>query len=176
MIEASKSREAVLDQIKRQHSSISYRIALLGASAGDEVIFYEHDHSPTASSVLQDQAGNPTRQVRCRMETLDSVLAQERMPNPGFIKVDVQGYELEVLKGAPQALAHAQAVLLEVSLIDLYKGNPLLHDVVPFMHQRNFQAYDICTLMRRPLDQALIQIDMIFIKRDSPLLSQKIYG
>jgi hypothetical protein len=80
-----------------------------------------------------------------------------------------------VLKGAPNFLKHAQAILLEVSLMDMYQKNPLLHEVVAFLLANNFVAYDICALMRRPLDLALIQADMIFVPRNSPLLKSKLY-
>ncbi len=62
---------------------------------------------------------------------------------------------------------------MEVSLIELYKGNPLLHEVIAFMHERGFLCYDIPTLMRRPKDRTLWQVDMIFVKASSPLVKDK---
>ena len=62
---------------------------------------------------------------------------------------------------------------MEVSLIELYQGNPLLHDVTKFMEAHHFLAYDISTLVRRPLDQALCQVDIIFARKDSFLFNAK---
>jgi hypothetical protein len=92
------------------------------------------------------------------------------------MKLDVQGYELEALKGATNCLKTAQAVLMEVSLIDMYQNNPILHDVTAFMHERGFIAYDFCALMRRPLDLALAQVDIIFVPKSSALIQNKEYG
>jgi len=58
----------------------------------------------------------------------------------------------------------------------MYHNNPLLHEVTAFLHQHGFVAYDICGLMRRPLDMALAQVDMLFVPEQSPLRACKHYG
>lgn len=177
MVEAQEGSRPDLEAVKRRlGAGVDYHIALLGAKNGENVVFNEISEAPTASSVLTDWGNSSTRKVSCATQTLDTILAQAGIPEPELMKLDVQGYELEVLKGAPNFLKHAQAILLEVSLIDLYQKNPLLHDVVAFMLANNFVAYDICTIMRRPLDLALIQADMIFVPKNSPYLKNKLYG
>jgi hypothetical protein len=64
-------------------------------------------------------------------------------------------------------------VLAEVNLLDLHKNVPLLADLVGWMSERGWVAYDICGLTRRPLDHALWQADMIFVPSDSPLRADK---
>ncbi|MEO6981194.1 MAG: FkbM family methyltransferase, partial [Mucilaginibacter sp.] len=87
--------------------------------------------------------------------------------------IDTQGYELEILKGGEKTLAHAEFVLLEVSFLDIYINCPLITDTVSFMKQRGFVVYDICTLMKRPLDNALFQADFLFVKEDSVFRKNK---
>ncbi len=106
-------------------------------------------------------------------KTVDTLLKENNFPYPQFLKVDVQSHELEVLKGAEKTLEHAEICLLEVSLMDKGDNRPLLFDVVNFMDSRNFNAYDISQLIKRPFDQALFQIDMFFVKKDSFLLEDK---
>jgi FkbM family methyltransferase len=174
MIEAQDSLRPVLQKVSDENPGrTSYRITLLGPECRENVEFHEYENAPTASSVLADQAGTPSRLQRRKMETLDGVLAQISFRQPQLLKLDVQGYELEVLKGGSQALAAAEAVVMEVSLIDLYENSPLIHDVLAFMHDRDFLAYDIPSLIRRSSDQALCQIDMIFLKKSSPLIQLK---
>jgi FkbM family methyltransferase len=174
MLEAQESQREALEQVKGPNgSSVKYRIALLGAENRDGVFFNVCDLAPTASSVLPAQGGAPPRLVKCKMETLDSLLSSEGFRKPDFIKIDVQGYELEVLKGGGEALAAAEAVVMEVSLLELYKGSPLMREVIMFMQERGFQCYDIPVLMRRPSDRVLWQVDMIFVKAGSPLLKDK---
>ncbi len=174
MLEAQESQREILEQVKsRNGSRVDYRIALLGPENRDGVDFHHYDIAPTGASVLVAQAGAPARAVKRKMETLDSVLRQQGFRQPEFIKIDVQGYELEVLRGGRETLNAAEAIVMEVSLLELYKGNPLLHEVVAFMHERGFLCYDIPTLMRRPKDRTLWQVDMIFVKASSPLVKDK---
>jgi len=65
--------------------------------------------------------------------------------------------------------------LLEVNLLEIYEGAPLLHEALCFMAAEGFRAYDVCTLYRRPLDHALWQMDMIFVRSDSSLVAFKRY-
>ena len=143
---------------------------LLGPSEGT-VEFYESMHN---SSVLKD---GPDRQrgrtVTAPMTTLDTLVQKLQLPDPDLIKLDLQGFELECLKGAARCLAHAEAVLLEVSLIPIYEGMPLMGDVVPFMSDHGFRLYDISGLWHRPLDGALAQGDFLFIAKRSKLLADR---
>ena len=143
---------------------------LLGPSEGT-VEFYESAHN---SSLLKDGPdGARGRRVSAPMTTLDALVQQLGLPDPDLIKLDLQGFELECLKGATRCLAHAEAVLLEVSLIPIYDGMPLIADVVPFMSERGFRLYDISGLWHRPLDGALVQGDFLFVANRSKLVSDR---
>jgi FkbM family methyltransferase len=72
------------------------------------------------------------------VDTLDSVLAKENMPSPHHIKMDVQGWELEILKGASRALESTLAARLEISFMALYEDQPLFADVDRFMREKGF--------------------------------------
>lgn len=144
---------------------------LLGAAEGN-VAFYQHPSHGDQSSVLPaaGRAG-AVSPVAAPMTTLDRLVAKLGLPDPDLIKLDLQGYELECLKGASRCLAHAEAVLLEVSFIEIYRGMPLIGAVVPFMSERGFRVYDVPSLWHRPLDGALAQGDFLFVAERSQLLS-----
>jgi FkbM family methyltransferase len=177
MLEAQESKAPALDKIGRAHpGKISHRIALLGPENRDSVPFNECDNAPTGSSVLAFTSREPLKfhVVQRRMEALDSVLASTGLARPDFLKLDVQGFELEILKGAPNALATAEAVLLELSTIAQYEAAPLFHEVVAFMNSQGYHVFDICTLMRQRTENTLVQVDVIFVKVTSPLFTKAI--
>jgi FkbM family methyltransferase len=144
--------------------------ALLGAKVKNAVPFHEME---TASSVLEEHIPQTAPIRAFPMQTIDEVVSSKTAAVPDFLKLDVQGYELEVLKGAQDTLPRVSAVLAEVNLIDIHKGAPLLDELVLFMRDMGFLTYDICGLARRPLDRALWQADFIFVPRNSFLRSDK---
>jgi FkbM family methyltransferase len=167
-IEPRDNAQAALKARAAKVQGMTVAQTLLGPSEGT-VDFYESMHN---SSVLADgpDRGGGTK-VSAPMTTLDALVQKLGLPDPDLIKLDLQGYELEALKGASRCLAHAEAVLLEVSLIPLYDRMPLIGDVVPFMTERGFRLYDITGLWHRPLDGALAQGDFLFIANRSKLFA-----
>jgi FkbM family methyltransferase len=141
---------------------------LLGARDGEQVSFHVME---SGSSVLAERSGVPRTMETRTLRTLDALLGSPE--GPVLLKIDAQGYELRILEGAPKLLARAEAVLLEVALIEINEGAPLLHDVVAFMKAREFVAYDVLEIHRRPLDGALNQVDVLFVREQSALIADK---
>ncbi len=169
MIEGQKLKEPALVKVKNIYNDVNYKIALLGATeATVNFNIYE-----SASSVLVEHFDTEAKTEQRNLLTLDKLLEKNDYYKPDFIKIDTQGYELEILKGGEKTLAHAEFVLLEVSLLDIYVNSPLVIDVLNFMKERGFVLYDICTLMKRPLDNALFQSDFLFVKENSRFRNNK---
>jgi hypothetical protein len=134
----------------------------LGA-APTEVRFNKYE---TASSVLSENNMTNAEIESRKLTTLDTIVDQKAIDGSVLIKIDTQGYELEILKGATQFLQKADVVLLEVSLLNIYIDSPLVDEVMFFMKEKGFYLYDICSIIRRPLDGALYQSDFIFVTKN----------
>jgi FkbM family methyltransferase len=52
--------------------------------------------------------------------------------------IDVQGYELEVLKGANKSLAYIDEITVEVNVAELYEGIPMLRDIDEYLNREGF--------------------------------------
>lgn len=144
---------------------------LLGADERPSVLLHEAE---TASSVLVEHVDTSHPAVAHPMRSVDRVLQDDFAGRRlDLLKLDVQGYELEVLRGAEGALQGVDAVLAEVNLLDIHADVPLFADVTAWLRDRGFVAFDICGLTRRPLDRALWQADVVFVPLDSPLRRDK---
>ncbi len=169
MIEGQTEKKAALQKIKDRYDDVEFTTKLLGAS-NKTVSFNIYQ---TASSVLTENNVTGARIEERQLHTLDQVVAGTRFSRPDLIKIDTQGYELEILKGATNTMGSAEFILLEVSFIDIYNNVPLITEVLNFMQDRGYLIYDICTLMKRPLDNALYQSDILFVKVQSKFRSDK---
>lgn len=107
--------------------------------------------------------------------TLDVVIAEKGAEGPCLLKLDVQGAELDVLRGAEELLQKTEYVILETSLFAAYDNVPLLHEVIAFMAARGFVPYDILGLLYRPLDGALCQADVCFVKESGMFRQERAY-
>lgn len=170
MIEAQSNKETILKAVTEALPDTYFHIDLLGAESGQAVTFNVNE---TVSSVWEEYKPNNFEKAERQLETLDNIINKHKLGLPNFIKLDVQGYELEILKGANKSLADVQFILCEVSLLEINKGAPLIADVINFMNNIGFVAYDICSFIRRTLDRALWQTDVLFIKKEHPLIQNK---
>ncbi|CAN5606057.1 N/A [soil metagenome] len=167
-VEPRDECQAGLAQTARDVPGVDFAATLLGDFEG-MMQLNVHD---TQSSILNNSRGEKFGETvkDYPITTLDKLIAHKKFPWPDLIKLDLQGAELQALAGATECLRRGQALLLEVSFIELQKGCPLLYDVVTFCHNAGYRVYDIPSLWHRPLDGALAQGDFLFLKHNHPLL------
>ena len=102
------------------------------------------------------------------MMTLDE-LAPIVIPPTGAIllKVDTQGYEMEVLKGATSTLRRTVALQLELSLTPLYEGAPTLLEMVSFVKDQGYELFSIIPGFHDKQSGRLLQVDGYFVRKNS---------
>ena len=163
MVEAQEQKAPFLEDSVSGHDDWSYKIALLAAETGREVSFYEME---TGSSMMSENSDVRRKESKLRTTTLDEIAAD--LPGDElFLKIDVQGAELEVLKGATETLRRAGLVQLETAFLTYNEGAPTMCEVLTFMEQRGFLPVDIAGQIR--IKRMLIQIDLLFTPRGNPL-------
>lgn len=125
-----------------------------------------HSEHLDGSSLLHEQMGKEFDGVARTVPSIrvDTVVEDNQLQGPFLVKVDVQGAELEVLDGAKNVLADTELLLLEVSLFKFLKKSPEFYEVVSYLKRLGFVVYDIYGGHRRPLDGALGQCDVAFVK------------
>jgi FkbM family methyltransferase len=150
-------------------------LAAAGEQAGEIEISVHR--APVCSSMLGDRRGDdgqPTRTVP--MRRLDEIAAEAGAVGPYVIKADVEGGELEVLKGAGALLEQTELVLLEVSLFELVPGTPQLAEVVGWMYEHGFAVADLYNGHNRLLDGSLAQIDIAFVQEHGRFRREHAYA
>jgi FkbM family methyltransferase len=169
MIEAQASKMKRLEGISQKHQNIKCYEAVISSIDGETVTFFENETASFASFQ------NIEKGVEKQTETVDTILIKTGFPSPDFIKIDIQGFELEALKGAKSALSTSEFCLLECTALNIGGAEPMLIEVLNFMDEKGFQLYDISQIMRRPFDNAMYQLDVLFIRKKSSFISKKIW-
>jgi FkbM family methyltransferase len=165
MVEAQPALLADLRAFAASTPGVHCAHALLAAEKGRKVEFHEMG---TGSSMFAEASDAPRTSRTLETDTLDAI-ASAALPGAGdlFIKIDVQGAELEVLAGAEETLSHAALVQLETAMLPYNAGAPLLPEVVGWMAERNWFPIEVSGFSR-PRNE-LVQIDLLFAPEPSAL-------
>lgn len=103
MIEGQRQKQEILLQKKKLLPNSEVKIALLGAE-NKTVDFNIYD---TASSIYKEDNETGALIEEMELQLLDDILLTTAFCKPDFIKIDTQGFELEILKGAAKTLQSA---------------------------------------------------------------------
>jgi len=125
-----------------QEAGVKYFIGVLSNESGKEVDFYQNNEAPGGNSYYRE---NPEIQPaaatlysdkyirKLKTITLDAVVSLNKYPPPDLIKMDIQGAELDVLKGAQETIKTAKHIILELQIVEYNKGAPLKDIVISYM-------------------------------------------
>ncbi|MBW4604815.1 MAG: FkbM family methyltransferase [Calothrix sp. FI2-JRJ7] len=102
---------------------------------------------------------------------LDEMVKQSAIPYPQLLKLDVQGYELEILKGATSVLKHVEVILVESWLVRGYGSKtPLLLELSQWLAQHGFFLFDFSGNYRDERG-ILVAQDCFFVKQPSSFVN-----
>jgi FkbM family methyltransferase len=98
-----------------------------------------------------------------RVVRIDDELPVDALSGPILVKLDVQGFELEALKGMPRLLARASWVYVEVSFMTLYEGQPLADEICAWLAENGFKISGVYNPTYSD-EGVSIQADLLFAR------------
>lgn len=167
MVDPLQESEAHLKQLCESSDRFHYLLCAVGDRT-DKLLMNVTTDLDGSSLLSFNRPPEPQDRVVdiCRV---DDLLAEGKLKPPQLVKMDLQGYELKALEGGKRLFETAEVFILETSLFEFMPDQPLVHEVVAYMAERNYVVFDIAGHLRRPYENDLGQVDFVFVKRDSPL-------
>lgn len=159
-------------RLENEEKAQAFGVAL--GSEGGEVTFWANDFSKASSALpmsdLHKDAFPWTAKstpIAVQVQKLDHYADQMTLAPAVMLKMDVQGYECQVLQGGLRVLERADYVLVETSFENLYEGQSSFHDVYELLTAQGFAYKGSFDQMLSPLDGAILQADALFVRVDS---------
>jgi FkbM family methyltransferase len=120
---------------------------------------------PTALHIPDFPAAEIGETVQVSVERLDDVVRASPLARaPYLLKLDVQGFELEVLHGAASILAEVAVILCEVNAESFYTGQAGFEQIYLFLREHGFKLVDIGEPIRARGTGEVLYFDVAFLK------------
>lgn len=158
------------------------KIELVKSAVGNENTNREiHIAGRITSSSILPLAADPGSKVfnkanlgQVRTETIEIVRLDDFMANDsreiGIMKIDVQGFEMEVLMGAEKTLARTSIIILEANNHEGYTGSARYYDIDSFLREHGFTLYNLFPSIVD--DGRLKEWDMIYLNNSAKCVSE----
>jgi FkbM family methyltransferase len=138
----------------------------LGSSSG--TLSFGRNPYSLASSALPVVAGDAlvkahVETITVPVTTLDEALEDIAIPPEALLKLDLQGFEAEALRGADQTLRSVSHVLLEIALRPSYEGEPTFEALLDQLRPYGFRFLRPVEILRDPSGE-IVQMDALFAR------------
>lgn len=160
--------QSVMESILIIHPNFTLHPYALGDKSTD-VVMNVFDDPVGSTSLSIDSTGLQTKEIAVKRLTIEDAIESLQIPCPQVIKIDTQGSELAILKGASNILHKVDVLLLETWLYQGYGVNtPLWTDLATWLLQFDFHLWDIADSYRNE-EGILTSMDCFFVNANSVL-------
>lgn len=153
----------------RSNKNVDIRFNAVGGE-DKNISFNIFDHAPSSSALNSTEIGKKyygkRYEIKQRVEVaqvrMDSVLDGKDID---ILKLDLQGYELEALRGCKNILNKIKIITLEIAFIEAYEGQALFGDIDLFLKENNFGLFNFSSLWHAKGGQ-LISGDALYLNKN----------
>lgn len=158
--------------LKKLKDRLGAELFNVAAGSKDGMITFNFHKDRTGSSSYDQVEGEnalDATKIEVPVMQLDTLLADRTLARPSVLKIDTQGAELDVLRGATSILEQIDIIIVEASFHEFRKGIPEIAEVIAAFNRVGFVPYEILEGHYRYVDGALAQVDVVFVPNKSVL-------
>ncbi|HVO94163.1 MAG TPA: FkbM family methyltransferase [Terriglobales bacterium] len=155
----------------QDRNTILEQIAIGAATMDSEIYVAAADDS---SSLLKpainrhDTFATNSRAVPVTVRRLDDIVEAQQITRPSLLKIDVEGYERQVLAGSESILRHVDMVYVECSYVELGESQALASEIIEFLRHKGFLLAGVFNQMSMK-NIGPVQGDFLFLRDDKKL-------
>jgi FkbM family methyltransferase len=112
------------------------------------------------------------QQVKVEVDTLDNIVKNSSFGMPQLIKIDAEGLDIEVLKGAQTLFGTTEVFLVEASVVSPAFENTV-QNVINIMDGYGYKLFEITDLNRPFEKRVLWLVELMFVKKGGQIDSNK---
>lgn len=147
-----------------RNTGLDFFIELLSDEVGKEVDFYDSTASGE-SYYKENTIWNINYTPKKRLtNTIDNFVLANNIPLPEFIKLDTQGAELDILRGASDTMNNVKVILTEMPIMEYNVGAPSIQDYLSYFDKAGF--YPMNVEQTHFIDNILVQLDIVFLRKE----------
>ncbi len=121
------------------------------------------------SITIQDEGiaglGAINKQIQVESTTIDAIARSHDLNSIELIKIDVQGAELDVLRGASRSLAITSVIEVEISFFDFWESSTTFRQIEEILHPAGFSLYSLPFVSQNPMNGRTDWVDAIYARR-----------
>jgi len=169
LFEALPMFEPTLKNLMRKLRGEYHLKALSSYEGSKEIYVGKASIQRAGASLFHTRERKESDLVSVEVTRLDTFLSNRSIAGPVLMKIDAQGSDIDVLRGARRTLDQCEVIVAESSLFPAANPENQVHAIIAQMVEYGFVPYDFLSLRNRPYDNALGQLDIAFVKESGPL-------
>lgn len=165
LIEPQKRLRSSMEDLLQQNTKIQlYNVGASSQIGSFRFTMVDRDDSCTFLMTKEEATAKGFDQIDIPVTTLDELLKESTLPVPDLLKIDAEGLDLEVLKGAQSFMGKTEIILVEAAVFNKTMPNTTA-SVIAYMDQQGYRLFEV-TDLNRPFSPPLLWlIELAFIKK-----------
>lgn len=164
-------KDSMLDLLEKNDKINFYPVGAGEKNGSFNFTIVDRDDSCSFRYTKEEAEREGFKQIEIPVVALNDLLLDSELPTPDIIKIDAEGLDIEVLKGASNYFGKTEVFMVEAGVVNKVFSNSFLK-LINFMDENNYRLFEITDLNRPFTPNVLWLVELVFVKKNGFLDSK----